>query len=110
GKAVYHHNCHTQRFLKVKEQPLKLLSKVEGLELVDFHNSNKCCGFGGTFSVKMGEISAEVADEKARYIQEANPDYLIGADYACLMNIGGRLSRLGSNIKVMHLAEVLNSK
>ncbi len=110
GKAVYHHNCHTQRFLKVKEQPLKLLSKVEGLELVDFHNSNKCCGFGGTFSVKMGDISAEVADEKARYILEANPDYLIGADYACLMNIGGRLSRLGSNIKVMHLAEVLNSK
>jgi L-lactate dehydrogenase complex protein LldE len=58
----------------------------------------------------MGEISAEVADEKARYIQEANPDYLIGADFACLMNIGGRLSRLGSNIKVMHIAEVLNSK
>jgi L-lactate dehydrogenase complex protein LldE len=70
----------------------------------------QCCGFGGTFSVKMGTISEQMVDEKIEHIEEVNVDYLIGADCGCLMNIGGRLMRQGKTIKVMHIAEVLNSR
>ncbi len=108
GKATYHTSCHMTRLLGVKEAPFTLLSNVEELELVELPLSEQCCGFGGTFSVKMGEISTEMVEEKVENILSVDPDYLIGSDFPCLMNIGGMLSRKGSNIKVMHIAEVLN--
>ena len=88
-------------------EPLTLLQNVKGLELLPIHNQQTCCGFGGTFSVKMAEISGEMVTEKVVNISEVEPDYLIGADVSCLMNIAGRLSREGKNVKVMHIAEVL---
>lgn len=110
GKAVYHPSCSLFRKLNIKEEPLKLLENVEGLELLPIKNQTTCCGFGGTFSVKMSQISGEMVKEKAKHIQEVVPDYLIGADVSCLINIGGRLKREGSAIKVLHIAEVLMSK
>lgn len=110
GKAVYHPSCSLLRKLHVVEQPLTLLHFVEGLELLPFENQNTCCGFGGTFSVKMSEISTEMVKEKVRHITKVQPDYLIGADISCLMNIGGRISREGHSIKVMHIAQVLMSR
>lgn len=110
GKGCYHTSCHMTRLLNVYEPPFKLLENVEGLELERIPFAEYCCGFGGTFSVKMGEISSEMVDEKVKHIQSINPDYLIGADYACLMNIGGRLSKIGSKIQVLHIAEVLNMR
>lgn len=107
GKAVYHPSCSLSRKLGVVNEPLALLQNVKGLELMPIHNQQTCCGFGGTFSVKMAEISGEMVVEKVKNISEVEPDYLIGADVSCLLNIGGRLSREGKNIKVMHLAEVL---
>lgn len=38
---------------------------------------------------------------------DVKPDFLIGADASCLLNIGGRLSRERHPVKVMHIAEVL---
>ena len=69
-----------------------------------------CCGFGGTFSVKMAEISGEMVKEKVLHLMDAQPEYLIGADVSCLLNIGGRLQREGQPVKVMHIAEVLMSR
>ncbi len=107
GRAAYHPSCHMTRLLGVKEPPLKLLENVRGLELVPFEHQDKCCGFGGTFSVKLGELSCAMAAEKAACIAAAGVDYLIGADNACLMNIGGRLQKTGSPIRVLHIVEVL---
>lgn len=73
-------------------------------------NEQNCCGFGGTFSVKMTPISEQMVDEKVDSAMETGADYLIGADCGCLLNIGGRIERLGKEIKVMHIAEVLNSR
>lgn len=109
GKAVYHPSCSLFRKLGVVDEPIKLLQQVEGLELLPIQNQTTCCGFGGTFSVKMAEISGEMVKEKSEHIQEVQPDYLIGADVSCLINIGGRLKREGSSIKVLHIAEVLMS-
>jgi len=107
GKAVYHPSCSLTRKLGVVQEPLTLLQNVKGLQLLPIHNQQTCCGFGGTFSVKMAEISGEMVTEKVVNISEVEPDYLVGADVSCLMNIAGRLSREGKNVKVMHIAEVL---
>ncbi|WP_150275116.1 (Fe-S)-binding protein [Paenibacillus tepidiphilus] len=108
GIATYHRSCHMTRLLGEKETPFRLLEQVDGLRLEPLKNSDNCCGFGGTFSVKMPEISAQMVDEKCACVAETGADILISADMGCLMNIGGRLSRNGQSIRVMHIAEVLN--
>lgn len=108
GKVTYHPSCHMTRLLGVKDAPRKLLESIEGVELVNLPQSEDCCGFGGTFSVKNSVISGEMVQEKADHVVETEVEYLVGGDMACLMNIGGRLSREGRNVKVVHLAEILN--
>ncbi|WP_336636458.1 (Fe-S)-binding protein [Lysinibacillus fusiformis] len=110
GKATYHTSCHMTRLLGVTEAPLKLLQNVDGLQYVELQGKDRCCGFGGTFSVKMGNISGEMVHEKVHHVEETGADYLIGADAGCLINIGGRIHRQGKRIKVMHIAEVLNCR
>lgn len=106
-KATYHQSCHMTRQLKVIQEPLLLLSHVKGLEMIDLPLKEDCCGFGGTFSVKMPEISLAIVQEKTEHIEETDAEILIGSDMACLMNIKGRLSRNGQEIRAMHVAEVL---
>ncbi|MGM3193100.1 (Fe-S)-binding protein [Dickeya dadantii subsp. dieffenbachiae] len=110
GKAVYHPSCSLFRKMGVRDEPLALLRQVRGLELLPLHAQETCCGFGGTFSVKMAEISGEMVKEKVAHIMAAKPDYLIGADVSCLINIGGRLRREGHAVQVLHIAEVLMSR
>lgn len=105
--ATYHPSCHGSRLLGIKDEPMRLLSHVTGLELRDLPYANDCCGFGGTFSVKMGDISGAMVDEKAEHVLETGASVLIGTDMGCLMNIGGRMTRRGERIRVMHLAELL---
>lgn len=108
--ATYHTSCHMTRLLGVTEAPMKLLSNVAGLEMKSLPHNYNCCGFGGTFSVKMTAISEQMVDEKVQSVEETGADILIGADCGCLMNIGGRIDRQGKPIKVMHIASVLNSR
>lgn len=110
GRVTYHTSCHMTRLLGVKEAPMKLLKNVKGLTFTELPGKEQCCGFGGTFSVKMGQISEQMVDEKVRHVEETGAEYLIGADAGCLMNIGGRMERQGKKIKVLHIAEVLNSR
>lgn len=107
ARATMHRSCHMTRLLEIEEPPQKLLSHVEGLELVPLEHSYDCCGFGGTFSVKMAPISQQMVDEKIQHIEDTNADLLIGADVSCLMNIEGRMNRMGHRMKTMHIAEVL---
>lgn len=110
AKATYHTSCHMTRLLGVGDAPMKLLSHVEGLELEPLANNYDCCGFGGTFAVKMVPISEQMVDEKVRHVEETKAEVLIGADSGCLMNIKGRFDRLGKSIEVKHIAEILNHR
>jgi L-lactate dehydrogenase complex protein LldE len=110
GKATYHTSCHMTRLLGVKDAPIRLLKNVKELEFIELPAKEKCCGFGGTFSVKMAQISQQMVDEKVENIEETKAEILIGADAGCLMNIGGRMERMGTPVKVMHIAEILNSR
>jgi L-lactate dehydrogenase complex protein LldE len=110
GSVTYHTSCHMTRLLGVKEPPIILLKNVKGLTFTELPGKEQCCGFGGTFSVKMAQISEQMVDEKVRHVEETGAEYLIGADAGCLMNIGGRIGKQGKPIKVLHIAEVLNSR
>lgn len=110
GKATFHTSCHMTRLLGVREAPMRLLKNVKGLEFEELLGKEQCCGFGGTFSVKMAQISEQMVDEKVGHIEETEAEILIGADAGCLMNIGGRIGRQGKPIRVMHIAEVLNCR
>lgn len=107
GIATYHDSCSGLRGLGIKGQPRQLLAGVEGLTLREMTDSEVCCGFGGTFCIGYPEISVKIVDDKIRNIHATGADTLIGGDLGCLMNIAGRLSRIGSPIRVFHVAEVL---
>lgn len=109
GVATYHTSCQMTRLLGVKDSPSKLLSNVEGLQMKPLPYRYNCCGFGGTFATKMAEISEQMVDEKVNSVIETNADILIAAEGGCMMNIAGRVQRRNVPIKVMHIAEVLNS-
>lgn len=107
GIATYHDSCSGLRGLGIKGQPRQLLAGVEGLTLREMADSEVCCGFGGTFCVGYPEISVKIVDDKIRNILATGADTLIGGDLGCLMNIAGRLSRIGSPVRVFHVTEVL---
>ncbi|MCP0887578.1 (Fe-S)-binding protein [Ligilactobacillus sp. WILCCON 0076] len=109
AKATYHRSCHMTRLLGEATAPFVLLDHVKDLEMTPLPNIQNCCGFGGTFSAKEPEISQTMVDEKVDSVLSTKAEILISADPACLMNIGGRFSRRGEKIKIMHIAEVLNS-
>ena len=110
GRVTWHDACHALRDLGVREEPRRLLKNVAGIEFVEMQNADVCCGFGGTFSVKFPEISAGILDNKIESIEKAAVDTVVSGDASCLMQIGGRLSRLGSKVQTMHLAEILASQ
>lgn len=107
GKVTYHDSCSGLRELGIKGQPRKLLGTVEGLELVEMKDSEICCGFGGTFAVKYGEISDKIVGEKAGNAEASEAGTLLAGDLGCLLNMAGKLSRQGSKMEVRHVAEVL---
>jgi len=109
GRIGFHDACHGLRDLGIKQQPRELLANVDKAELVELPDSEVCCGFGGTFSVKYPEVSVQMADRKIRSIEEADIRAVVSCDSSCLMQLGGRLSRNGSKVKAIHLAEVLDS-
>ncbi len=108
GKAVFHTGCHQRRELGLLEEPRKLLRGVGGLELLDWENEELCCGFGGTFAVKMPDVSTAMADEKIKALENSGADTLVSGDSSCLMHLEGRLRRMGHDKRVLHLAQVLD--
>ncbi len=106
--ATYHRCCHLLRELHVDEQPSSLLSNVVGLELKPMERSEVCCGFGGAFSVKMSDVSTAMLNEKLDNVQATDASTLIAGDTGCIMHMQGGLRRRGSDIQVVHIAEMLD--
>jgi L-lactate dehydrogenase complex protein LldE len=107
GAVTYHDSCSGLRELGVKAQPRQLLASVAGLRLTEMRDAEICCGFGGTFAVKYGDISDKIAAEKCANVDASKADALLAGDLGCLMNMAGKLKRLGRKTKVWHVAEIL---
>jgi L-lactate dehydrogenase complex protein LldE len=107
GSITYHDSCTGLRSLGIKEQPRALLAKLPAVTLKEMDGAEECCGFGGTFSVKFGAVSAAIAGRKCDCIRAVGADAIVGGDLGCLLNIEGKLRRMGDDTPVLHVAEVL---
>lgn len=108
GTVTYHGSCSGLRELGVKSAPRALLAKVKGLEIREMEECETCCGFGGAFAVKFGDISSQMAASKCAHIRESGALAVILGDLGCMLNIEGRLRKEGdTSTRVLHIAEVL---
>lgn len=105
-KATYHMACHL-RGLGVLTEPERLLRKVRDLEYVPLERFDECCGFGGSFSVRLPAISGAMVQDKAAFIEKTGAEVVVATDAGCLMNIAGCLRRRGSPTRALHLAQIL---
>jgi len=107
GKITYHYACHL-RALNQFEEVRQLLRNVRGADYVPLPREDQCCGFGGSFSVRYPQISGAMVQDKCECISQTGVDAVVSTDTGCLMNIGGRMRRLGNTVEVIHLAELLD--
>ena len=108
GTAVFHPGCHLMREMEVRDEPQALLDGVDGLEVRELRNAETCCGFGGSFSVKLPHISEGMLADKVASVRDSGADTLVSCDMSCLMHIGGALRRESPDIAVCHIAQVLD--
>ena len=105
--VTYHDSCHQLRELGISSEPRRLIGGVQGIDFREMDNSNRCCGFGGTFSIKFADVSAAIGDDKVGWIRQSGARYVISNDVSCLMHIDGLLKRAQVPVETMHLAELL---
>jgi len=106
-KMAYHDSCSCRRALGIYQEPRLLLEAQGKYQLEPIPGEDRCCGFGGLFSVKYGEVSSHMAGKKTAAIKEAEANTLAGADLGCLLNLSGKLKAEGSDCEVKHIAEIL---
>jgi L-lactate dehydrogenase complex protein LldE len=106
-RVAYHHSCHLLRELHGHDHPLQLLDDVGGCTRVEWTASERCCGFGGLFSLKLPEVSVAMADDKLASLDEQRPDMVVSADSSCLMHLRSRAAHEGKPIETRHIAQVL---
>ena len=109
GTAVLHKSCHGLRELGARTEARALLDQVQGLQMLELANDEECCGFGGTFAVKVPDVSSAMGEIKVESILASGAEWVIAGDTSCLMHIGGMLEKRGANVRPIHLAEVLAS-
>lgn len=105
-----HTSCSARRTMGVAEQHKALMESLPGVTVVEPERVTECCGFGGTFAVKQGDISAAMAADKAQAIAATGCDVLASADCGCLMNISGTLQQQGKPTEAKHLATVIRER
>ncbi|MDQ3767284.1 MAG: (Fe-S)-binding protein [Actinomycetota bacterium] len=105
----YHDSCHMLRGLGIKDAPHSLLDKIEGVEVRPLDAPERCCGFGGTFSLRYPELSAAMADEKVDDVIAKDVATLVAADLGCLMQICGRAEARGIALRGRYIAEVVEA-
>jgi L-lactate dehydrogenase complex protein LldE len=110
GRLTYHDSCHLRRGLGESEAPRTLLRNLDGAEFVELPASDECCGFGGSFAVRLPEVSSSIVDRKLANVEAAGASCLVACDAGCLMQMSGRLRRRNSPVRAVHLAEVLEAE
>ena len=110
ARVTYHDSCHLLRGLHESESPRTLLGKLKGAELVPLAGADECCGFGGSFAVRLPEVSAQILAKKILNVEATGADCLVACDAGCLMQMGGGLTRKKSKVRALHLAELLDAE
>lgn len=106
-RVTYHASCHGLRGLHLGERPFRLLAKVRGLRYLPLENMDRCCGFGGTFSVKNGAVSSAMLAVKLQDVLATGAEYCTALDNSCLMHLGGAMHRQYAGMRTIHMAQIL---
>jgi len=104
-KVTYHASCHLCRGLNVREAPRNLIS--DAATYVPCNEEEVCCGFGGTYSAKFPEISAQLLDKKLNNIAATGATKVVVDCPGCVMQIKGGVEKRKMNVKVQHMSELL---
>lgn len=110
GILTYHPSCHTLRGMNIDRQPRLLLANVRNAQIVELPYADECCGFGGIFSMEHPELSAEWLKRKISNLESTQSPTLVITDAGCQMHIAGGLHRQKKDLRVLHIAEVLNHR
>lgn len=110
GRVTYHDSCHLLRGLHESATPRAILRKLVGAELVELGGADECCGFGGSFAVRLPEVSSQILDKKLANIEATGAACVVACDAGCLMQMGGGLRRRGSRVRALHLAELIGGE
>ncbi len=105
--VVYHPSCHALRGMHIDRQPRALLASVQGLRVLEQANPQTCCGFGGVFAVKMGDISGAMLTSRLAAFEATGAELVVGCDVSCLMHIEGGLRKRRSAMRTIHIAQLL---
>jgi L-lactate dehydrogenase complex protein LldE len=108
GRVTYHDSCHLLRGLHESRSPRTILENLSGAELVDLPGADECCGFGGSFSVRLPEVSTQILAKKLANVEATGAGCLVACDAGCLMQMSGGLKRRKSRVRALHLAELLD--
>src|SRR5438046_1887858 len=108
GRVTYHDSCHLLRGLHEAESPREILRNLEGVEFVELPGADECCGFGGSFAVRLPEVSSQILAKKLENVEATGAACLIACDAGCTMQMGGGLRRRRSRVRAVHLAELLD--
>jgi len=109
-KVTYHASCHYLREMGLKTEARTLLNAVKGLDFVPLNEEETCCGFGGAFTVTYPEVSRSMMENKVKNIIASEADTVVMCEPGCLMNVAGGLQKAGSDIRAMHIIDLLASK
>ncbi len=107
GRVTYHDSCHLLRGLHEATTPRQILRGLEGVELVELPGHDECCGFGGSFSVRLPEVSSAILEKKLANVEATGAGCVVACDAGCLMQMAGGLTRRKSPVRAVHLAELL---
>ncbi len=108
GRVTYHDSCHLLRGLHESESPRTILRHTKGVELVELPGADECCGFGGSFAVRLPEVSSQILDKKLKNVEATGAACVVACDAGCLMQMGGGLRRRASRVRALHLVELLD--
>ncbi|MBI1848655.1 MAG: (Fe-S)-binding protein [Candidatus Rokubacteria bacterium] len=107
GRVTYHDSCHLLRGLGETRTPRAILGRLAGAELVELAGGDECCGFGGSFAVRLPEVSSAILDRKLASVEATGAACVAACDAGCLMQMSGGLSRRASAVRALHLAELI---
>lgn len=118
-KVSVHNSCHGVRELGLSSPEernipqfnkiIDLLNLVDGITLVQPERKDECCGFGGMFSIEERAVSKQMGIDKLKRHEETGAQYITGSDSSCLMHLKGVAEKLGSDIKFIHVAQILSA-
>lgn len=107
GRVTYHDSCHLLRGLHEATTPRQILAGLQGVDVLPLPGHDECCGFGGSFSVRLPEVSSAILEKKLTNVEATGAACVVACDAGCLMQMAGGLSRRKSTVRALHLAELL---